>query len=59
MLDDVTRCGPVTRRAAGRHRRGPLREARATSFIRMTQREQSHDTVQPFAFARHGPPVPT
>ncbi|HDR9875072.1 hypothetical protein DF143_35705 [Burkholderia cenocepacia] len=47
---------------AGRRRCGPLRDARATSFIRMSQREPSHDTVQPFAFARRGcrgPSVPT
>ncbi|RQR40805.1 hypothetical protein DIE16_03585 [Burkholderia sp. Bp9090] len=53
---------PLRARAAGRRRCGPLRDARATSFIRMSQREQSHDTVQPFVFARRGirgPSVPT
>ncbi|KAB0655447.1 hypothetical protein F7R13_25565 [Burkholderia territorii] len=52
---------PPCARVAGR-RRGPLRDTRATSFIRMSQREQSHDRVQPFVFARRGirgPSVPT
>ncbi|RQZ10458.1 hypothetical protein DIE15_28485 [Burkholderia sp. Bp9031] len=55
----AARCAPA---AAARRRCGPLRDARATSFIRMSQREQSHDTVQPFVFARRGirgPSVPT
>ncbi|RQS14827.1 hypothetical protein DIE06_23480 [Burkholderia sp. Bp8998] len=53
---------PLRARAAGCRRCGPLRDARATSFIRMSQREQPHDTVQPFVFARRGnrgPSVPT